>query len=1072
MKTEVCGCCELPPDTPLTVSNRPGLDSIVYRAGTYSTFRASMLQRLSRQSTLAGLRTRDDDDFAITCIDMWATVADVLTFYQERIANEAFLRTSRLRDSVLRMARLIDYQLRPGVAASARLVFTLERGAAITLPVALRVQSVPTGEEKPQIYETLESVGADARVNQLRVLPVPQAFNPLVKGGTQGLLAPGDDGRELAQVLTPGTRMLLYTDAGVLELLTVRALAIEEERLTLSWSGPIQGTGWDIRSNLYAFERTYRVFGCNAPAQYVEPVTVSGRTDWLVRVFSSFSLSTGTGDIPLDGKYDGIAVGAQLLISVPGNSNRLVTVLAVWQGQAVFLGTGATTSPVQDTVTWIRVSNPPASISDRRTAVVYELKGPRVRLWGYQYPERLDGTTALVAGRRIDASTIEIGAGTRLTVDVLATGRDLILRDADPASPALTTNDGATIIGLDVAVAPTSDDGSTAAELLLDAGHGTRVIALRSDILPPTFILTATTPSVNITVGAGPARTVVLFSHPTAIGAAVNALQAGIDALVPDAPELAGCRVTQSENTIILVPAIAGASLSVAPSPADATTARELGLLEPRAIRVDALRSGDLSTFPAVSNPHPQLNLSFGPLGSRLLQFSGPPGGLVIACSMLRNALHAVDASPAFKFAVVVSLEDSILVVPGTGGSSVREYLAIALSSAPAAPLSTRSAVLLGNVARASHGESVRNEVLGDGDAALAFQHFDLQKQPLTRVSSAMPGGTDSTLQVNVNGVAWTEVASVYAQPPNALVYTTRVADDGTVRVTFGDGRTGARLPSGRSNVAANYRQGSGLVGRVGGGALRTALDLPNGLKSVSNPLSATGGADPEVLEQARENAPTTVRTFGRAVSLRDFEDLVRSSGEVAKAFATWVWSGEARAVHLTIAAQGGLPFAPEDLVRIHASVDAARDPNHTLFLDNFIEVAVQIAASVLVKPNYVASTVASAVRVALLEALSFDTLGFGQPLALSEVVAIMQEVDGVLAVDVDLFHFKDRSAAFLAKRGASTDPVQRSLRIFPARPSGVPFPPVLPAEMASIEVPADDVQIVTKGGLPGPGAA
>jgi hypothetical protein len=72
-----------------------------------------------------------------------------------------------------------------------------------------------------------------------------------------------------------------------------------------------------------------------------------------------------------------------------------------------------------------------------------------------------------------------------------------------------------------------------------------------------------------------------------------------------------------------------------------------------------------------------------------------------------------------------------------------------------------------------------------------------------------------------------------------------------------------------------------------------------------------------------------------------------------------------------------------------------------------------------------------------------------------------------VLAVDVDLFHFKDRSAGFLAGRGASLDPVQRSLRIFSARPSSLVNPPVLPAEMAVIEVAADDLRLLTTGGLP-----
>jgi len=63
------------------------------------------------------LKTRDPSDPAIALLDSWALVADVLSFYQERIANEGYLRTALERRSVLELARLIGYQLRPGVAA-------------------------------------------------------------------------------------------------------------------------------------------------------------------------------------------------------------------------------------------------------------------------------------------------------------------------------------------------------------------------------------------------------------------------------------------------------------------------------------------------------------------------------------------------------------------------------------------------------------------------------------------------------------------------------------------------------------------------------------------------------------------------------------------------------------------------------------------------------------------------------------------------------------------------------------------------------------------------------------------
>ena len=124
-----CGCCEgVSAETPSRIENRPGLSAIAYRVGTHAQFRETLHARLSGsgQPALTGLTTRDNDDFSIALLDAWATVGDVLTFYQERIANEAYLRTATERLSVLELARLINYELRPGVAASTYLAFTIE----------------------------------------------------------------------------------------------------------------------------------------------------------------------------------------------------------------------------------------------------------------------------------------------------------------------------------------------------------------------------------------------------------------------------------------------------------------------------------------------------------------------------------------------------------------------------------------------------------------------------------------------------------------------------------------------------------------------------------------------------------------------------------------------------------------------------------------------------------------------------------------------------------------------------------------------------------------------------------
>ena len=92
---------------------------------------------------------------------------------------------------------------------------------------------------------------------------------------------------------------------------------------------------------------------------------------------------------------------------------------------------------------------------------------------------------------------------------------------------------------------------------------------------------------------------------------------------------------------------------------------------------------------------------------------------------------------------------------PGPIDAEIAEFLRLDLALDEPLDLAASSAYLLGNVVAASHGETVRAEVLGNGDASASFQRFALKKQPLTYLPSEQEGGVESTLEVRVNDVLW-----------------------------------------------------------------------------------------------------------------------------------------------------------------------------------------------------------------------------------------------------------------------------------------------------------------------------
>ena len=196
-KLDTCGCCDGEHRlTPLDTYNRPGLDAISFRVGTHATFLETMLADLAREEIklesidhagekvvihpLRDLKTRRSDDFSIALLDAWATIADVLAFYQERIASEGYLATAGERRSILELARLVGYRLRPGVAASTCLAFTVENSDKPTLiPQGTRAQSLPGPGETMQSYETMCELEARYAYNEMKLRTMrPQFVTP------------------------------------------------------------------------------------------------------------------------------------------------------------------------------------------------------------------------------------------------------------------------------------------------------------------------------------------------------------------------------------------------------------------------------------------------------------------------------------------------------------------------------------------------------------------------------------------------------------------------------------------------------------------------------------------------------------------------------------------------------------------------------------------------------------------------------------------------------------------------------------------------------------------------------
>ena len=289
--------------------------------GTHGRFKESMQTALSKHPELRAL-TRDPEDATLALFDGWATVLDVLGFYQERIANEGYIRTATERDSVLQLARRLGYELAPGVAAETHLAFALENApeapSSVKIVEGTKVQSVPGQDELPQTFETVEEIEARPIWNELKPrLSEEQLISEQEPIETNHLYLSGSD-----LDLTPGDPILVVESGGTRKLLTIEKVESDPDPVLNRTGIELSGTviSGSTQPEVYAFGVRASLFGYNAPHAAALPtdpfqdnglVSASPPHEWL-----NFSL--GTDDpltsLNLDRVYPEILAGSWIVL--------------------------------------------------------------------------------------------------------------------------------------------------------------------------------------------------------------------------------------------------------------------------------------------------------------------------------------------------------------------------------------------------------------------------------------------------------------------------------------------------------------------------------------------------------------------------------------------------------------------------------------------------------------------------------------------------------------------------------------------------------------------------------------
>jgi hypothetical protein len=243
------------------------------------------------------------------------------------------------------------------------------------------------------------------------------------------------------------------------------------------------------------------------------------------------------------------------------------------------------------------------------------------------------------------------------------------------------------------------------------------------------------------------------------------------------------------------------------------------------------------------------------------------------------------------------------------------------------------------------------------------------------------------------------------------------VEDDGQARLRFGDGTHGLAPRDDHPRPPwVIYRLGSGATGNVGAGTLMhlVAERGPVAGVTVTNPLPARGGTEPEITEVARRRAPVAFRRQPRrAITPDDYARLAERHPAVQRAAAETFRLATGEEIHVAIDLLHGAERPASETAAIFeeilATLLSARRIGHDVAVVRPRFVPVDLAFRVWLKPTAFAESARSAVRRAIRGRLDEDALTFGQGIALSSLIAALHELPEVVVAQATRFERRDR---------------------------------------------------------------
>ena len=376
--------CTPPEVFPRVIANRPGLPHIDFRIGRYIDFRQALFNALDRNQLLQPWTHRQPDDPGIALLECVAIIGDVLSFYQELYANEAWLRTATWPESVTALVKLLGYRPAPGIGGESTAAFEFKGATPVVVTAGFGFNARIAGQPQPVDFESSADLAAIPQLSRFSMY-APWT-TPAIGAGTRALSVATSVLAAAGVTVKPKDRLALLDPATVAnpesvnwQIELVGGVAVELDRtvitLTGSWQRSAPSGGKLIA---YKLGRSFHAFGYNAPATQI---SVNGTNITTPPVNTKVPFPQILDAFPLDRKVDDLSAGTNMLadLEITNSLDQTEEYLLATKALRTFLDAD-TVPPMAGSVTKVQLQTGPVYTgnpvtADRRTAQCLEVSG-------------------------------------------------------------------------------------------------------------------------------------------------------------------------------------------------------------------------------------------------------------------------------------------------------------------------------------------------------------------------------------------------------------------------------------------------------------------------------------------------------------------------------------------------------------------------------------------------------------------------------------------------------------------------------------------------------------------------